>query len=381
MKTETEVYHRLQQEIDKTPIGFPATGSGVELRLLKHLFTPEEAETALNLSALPEPAERIYNRARKQKPIAFKELEQILDRLVEKGVIMGGKTLSKGQTRKVYSKLPLAIGMFEFQVDRLTKQFSQDIFQYFDEGFAEEFHSKKTSQMRTIPINQSLKPEHNVGTYDDTRQIVMKSVGPFAVINCVCRQANDLLGKACKQTDIRETCIVMQDFAQNAIDGGNGRALTKDETLALLDRAESAGMVLQPQNSQDPLFVCCCCGCCCGVLTSAKKLPQPAQYFHTNYFSEVDPALCEGCKTCISRCKMEAISMVDKIASVDLDQCIGCGLCVTTCKASARQLKKKGKETVPPKDQDSLYKKIMMEKLGPWGSVKMMGKMLLRKKI
>lgn len=28
--------------------------------------------------------------------------------------------------------------------------------------------------MRTIPINQSLKPEHNVGTYDDTRQIVMK---------------------------------------------------------------------------------------------------------------------------------------------------------------------------------------------------------------
>ncbi len=45
MKTETEVYHKLQQEIDKTPIGFPATGSGVELRLLKHLFSPEEADS------------------------------------------------------------------------------------------------------------------------------------------------------------------------------------------------------------------------------------------------------------------------------------------------------------------------------------------------
>ena len=68
--------------------------------------------------------------------------------------------------------------------------------------------------------------------------------------------------------------------------------------------------------------------------------------------------------------------MVDKIASVDQDRCIGGGLCITTCKASALQLKKKGKETVPPKDQDSLYKKIMMEKLGPWGTAKMMGKML-----
>jgi Fe-S-cluster-containing hydrogenase component 2 len=78
---------------------------------------------------------------------------------------------------------------------------------------------------------------------------------------------------------------------------------------------------------------------------------------------------------------MDARSMVDDIATVDLDRCIGCGLCVTTCEQNAIELKKKEKETVPPKDHDSLYKKIMMEKLGPWGTLKMMGESIIGMKI
>ena len=114
-----DVYQKLQRHLDKMPVGFPATESGVEIRILKHLFNPEEAEIALNLSALSEPLERIHRRV-KGSGISIEKLEQVLDRLVEKGAIMGGKMLSGKTNGKYYSKAQLAIGMFEFQVDRIT---------------------------------------------------------------------------------------------------------------------------------------------------------------------------------------------------------------------------------------------------------------------
>ena len=220
-----------------------------------------------------------------------------------------------------------------------------------------------------------------MGTYDNAKLIVQNSADPISVHNCVCRQAKDKLEEPCKQTDIRETCITFQGAAKSLIESGAGRELSKEEALELLNRAEEVGMVLQPENNQNPSFICCCCGCCCGVLTMAKKFPRPAEYFHTNFFAEVDKNLCTGCETCLSRCQMEAISMADNIANVNLDRCIGCGLCATTCEVNAIKLMKKEKETVPPKNQDALYKQIMFEKLGPLGTLKMMSKMLLGRKV
>jgi Pyruvate/2-oxoacid:ferredoxin oxidoreductase delta subunit len=381
METEKDIYRELQRHLDNMPAGFPATESGVEIRILKHLFTPEEAEIALHLSALPESLERIYRRVKKSRDIPKEELEEMLDSLVEKGVILGGKVLAKGRDGKFYSKAQFAIGIFELQVNRLTKEFAQDFFQYGDEAFAEEFHTKKTSQTRTIPINKSIRPEYYVGTYDNARLIVQNATGPISVHNCVCREAGDKLEQPCKQTDIRETCLTFQEAAEFLIDSGVGRELSKEEALGLLGRAEKVGMVIQPENSQEPLFICCCCSCCCGVLTLAKKFPGPAEYFHTNFFAAVDANLCTGCQTCLGRCQMEAISTVDNVANVNLNRCIGCGLCTTTCKANAIKLVKKETETVPPKNHDALYKKIMMEKFGPLGTLKIVSKMLLGRKI
>ncbi|MCK4779024.1 MAG: hypothetical protein KAT57_02505, partial [Candidatus Lokiarchaeota archaeon] len=47
--SELDVYRQLQQTLDEMPIGFPPTKSGVEIRLLKRLFTPEEAKIASKL--------------------------------------------------------------------------------------------------------------------------------------------------------------------------------------------------------------------------------------------------------------------------------------------------------------------------------------------
>jgi hypothetical protein len=132
------------------PIAYPKTDSGVELRILKHLFTPDETEIALNLSALTESADKIYKRAKKNG-ISREKVEKILNGLVENGFIAGGKLLKAKGEEKYYIKAPLAIGMYEFQVNRLTEEFCEDMKQYENECFAEAFITPKTSQMKTIP--------------------------------------------------------------------------------------------------------------------------------------------------------------------------------------------------------------------------------------
>jgi hypothetical protein len=46
-----DVYEALREHLDSLPAGFPATESGVEIRILKRLFSPEEAELARHLRA------------------------------------------------------------------------------------------------------------------------------------------------------------------------------------------------------------------------------------------------------------------------------------------------------------------------------------------
>jgi len=191
----------------------------------------------------------------------------------------------------------------------------------------------------------------------------------------------DLQEEPCKQTDVRETCLVLGSIAKKTIRSRSGRELSRSEMLALLDQADDAGMVLQAQNTQDPNFICCCCGCCCGVLHSAKHLPRPAEYFDTNFGAVVDPELCTECETCADRCQMEAITYVEGIASIDILRCIGCGLCVTTCSGAAIQLFEKAETKTPPKSQGDLYKKIMKERFGVMGTAKIVGKKILGLKI
>ena len=39
----TDVYQDLARHLDNLPAGFPRTETGVEIRILKRLFTPREA--------------------------------------------------------------------------------------------------------------------------------------------------------------------------------------------------------------------------------------------------------------------------------------------------------------------------------------------------
>jgi len=40
----TDIYERLAMHLDDLPAGFPRTEGGVEMRILRRLFTPEDAD-------------------------------------------------------------------------------------------------------------------------------------------------------------------------------------------------------------------------------------------------------------------------------------------------------------------------------------------------
>jgi Na+-translocating ferredoxin:NAD+ oxidoreductase subunit B len=370
-----DIYRELQQHLDRMPVPFPATDSGVELRILQRLFTPEEAEVTLALSAVPEAPHTVRRRLGRDWSVT--RLQTALDSMTDRGLIE--RIRVKGASR--YGKSVLAVGIYERQLVNLTPELQRDVEQYFDEAFGEAFHSVRPQQMRTVPVGIGITVERPVTTYDDLRGFIESNKGPFAVMDCICRHGRDLIGEPCRQTQLRSTCLTFGPAAEGMVDGGAARFIERDAALDLLATADREGLVLQPQNTERPLFVCCCCGCCCGVLRGARRLPEPAKHFMTNYYAVVDHTECAGCAACESRCQMDAVAMVDGTAAVDLARCIGCALCVTTCATGAMTLAPKADAQQPARNTPTLYMQIYRERFGTYESAKALAKALLQRRI
>jgi electron transport complex protein RnfB len=357
-QVDSDIYRKLQQHLDTLPIGYPATESGVEIRILKFLFSLTEAEIALNMRFIPEPIKNVYRRVKKLG-MTLGELEEMLETMFIKGSIRKARLEKEDGTEEIlYQNTPLAVGMFEYQVNRITKEFYEDFEQYMEEAFRDEFSSTKINQLRTIPIEKSISPEHNIATYDDLKN-VFEEAKQIAVSPCICHKAYDLLDKSCNS--MSERCFTVNSSALNAVNRGYGRFITKEEGFSILKQAQEEGLVIQPGNAKRPSYICCCCSCC-DLLTNIKKLDRPWELITSNYYAEVDSDLCIGCETCLERCKMDAIHIENNIALIDKLLCIGCGNCVVSCPEEAIELKKKDKELIPPENSTHLFLKIMDKK-------------------
>ena len=361
MQDEDDVYRKLQQHLDQMPIGFPRAESGSDIRLLKHLFTPEEAKitTFLNFGWYRdiEPLDQIYERI-KNTGRTLKELEDILDTMAKKGSIMSKR---EGK-RKFYGTAALIVGIYEYQVNKLTIDFLNAFNEYVGEIWGAKANPTDYNQMRIIPVDINVVPEHFIAPYDNVRNIIEEHEGPFLKANCVCRQEMEIHGKPCKMTIHKDNCIAFGDMAQHYIDQELGTQISKEETLKILHQNQEEGLIFRPNNSQNIDFICSCCYCCDGGIAGLLKVPDPANYVTSNYYAEVDPELCTGCETCVDRCQLKAITLIDNISSIERTRCIGCGNCLAVCPSEAISLQKKEEQYVPPPTMDDLYDLILEAK-------------------
>ncbi|MBW1706902.1 MAG: 4Fe-4S binding protein [Deltaproteobacteria bacterium] len=373
MGQNDQVYIKLQKHLDNQAVGFPATKTGVEIRILKHIFTPEEAEIASFLSYKFEPLEIIYGRVEPlvQSP---EELEMILDGIQKKG----GIEFKIKNGEKHYCNAPLVVGMYEFQLDRLTPEFIKDFNDYTsDRNFGVEFLSTELPQMRTIPVARSIHPQYNVSTFDEVTTLLQEAEEPFVIIECICRKKKSIEGESCKVTDRKETCLAIGGMAQMTLANDVGRKITRDEAMSIIEQNQKEGLVLQPSNTKIAEFICSCCGCCCGMLAMHKNLPKPLDFWATNFHAVVDKNTCEGCGICEESCQVGAVSVSEKeqYAVVNLDRCLGCGVCVSNCPTESISLLKKPTEVIPPQTREELIDIIMDRKKGRFGKLMLTGKL------
>ena len=117
------------------------------------------------------------------------------------------------------------------------------------------------------------------------------------------------------------------------------------------------------------------------MLRSIKSYPHPASLVSSPFLASLAAETCKGCGTCVKRCQMEALSVDNKKAVLDLNRCIGCGLCVSTCPTLSLSLvrKPKAKQPYVPKDIVETHIKLGRAR-GKLGVGKMIG-MKVRSKL
>ena len=348
-----DVYERLRARLDDLATGYPATENRVEIKILKRLFTEEEAEFFLQLSPLPETPQVVAERLDRNP----EETAAFMERMAKKGLLF---RLRKGDSVR-YAAIPYVIGIFEFQLGRMDRELAVDMDAYFEAAFGRTIQSFKTPVMRTIPINRSIAVKWPIAPYEDVLEI-LENQETMAIAPCICRTMTGLTETGCDKPV--ETCFMFGSHAHYYVENGMGRYISKEEAREIVKRNEEAGLVMQPFNAQKIGGMCSCCGDCCGMLRSLKKQPAPAESVQSNYFAEVDADECIGCETCLDRCQMEAIDIVEDRAVVNLARCIGCGLCVTTCTTGALQLIRKPDDHLyqPPKTGVETYMSIAKER-------------------
>lgn len=347
-----DIYERLRARLDQMATGYPSTDNGVELRILRQIFTPEDAELFLAMGPDLESAAQVADRLKEALP----DLDQRLEDMARRGLLFR----QRQEGVSLYRPVPFVVGIYEYQVKNLNPTFLKDISEYYLTALAKTFFQRKTPHLRTIPIETSLDNAWPVAPYDDAVRII-KNKARIAVTECICRKAARLNGLGCNHS--LETCLQFDTHADYYVDNGIGRYITQAEALEILKRSEQEGLVLQAVNSQEVEVMCTCCSCCCGMLVALRLFPAPGRAVMSNHHCRLDNELCTGCGTCVPRCPTRALKIRGDTLNLNPARCIGCGLCVSACPTQALALVRKSEDNLytPPETACMTYDRMSGE--------------------
>ena len=333
-----DVYEVLAAALDRLPNGFPRTPSNIELRLLRKLFSEEEARLAGLLTATPKSFQEIAVKAGSAAP----EIRRKLLAMARRGFVWP----AKADGSLAFRLAPFIVGIYEAQAETIDHELAHLVERYMDDGGAAGIMGPLPAVHRVVPAHGSVKSEL-ILPYDDVKTMLLEA-RTYSVHDCICRKERDLVGGRTCRIPLRN-CMSFSPTERRPGPGDIGR----EEALALLDKTEELGLVHTVSNVRSGMsYVCNCCGCCCGVLLGITRWGIEHSVAASNYAASIDPELCTACGVCVSRCQVGAISEEDGVPRVEKKRCIGCGLCVTGCPSNAASLSRKpdGEIKSPPED-------------------------------
>ena len=347
----TDPYEQLAARLDEIPNSFSATEDGTHLKFLKWIFTPEEAELASKMKLRGETIDDLIDRL----GLSIDGFEDKLETMAEKGQIRAWNS----STGRRYALLPMVVGIYDEQIDRMDKEFAQLTEDLLDKSRLHGLWGTEPALFKVIPINKAINTDLEIHPYEIAEQMIESSTS-WGVRECICKKQQNLLGNTCKYGVSK--CIQLHPRKKNVFDEADRTtSISKDEALAILREAEEAGLIHCSMNTQkDHLYICNCCTDCCQILRGLTKWEQPYAFVRSNYQAAVDADLCTGCESCIDRCQLEALGISEEVCVVNTERCIGCGVCSISCPENALRLV----------SRDSEDKDTPPESLMEWGMLK-----------
>ena len=346
-------YHLLQQRLDRNVTGAPE--SPAFLKILKLLFSPEEAELARRIPGQPTTLEVLSRKL----DISADKLDDTLTEMAQRGLVVD---LEHGGQR-YFSLSPVVIGFFEFTFmrtrdDMPMAELARLFEEYFtqDDCFSRSVFQGQTQVGRRLVREESLPEETHVEILDWERASqIIQTASVKGVSLCPCRHELSHLGEACDRSQLN--CLSLNYSADILIRNGMAKAISTEEAMRILEQCKEAGLAQTADNVQRKVtYICNCCGCCCGMIRALKTFNIRNAIVSSNWIMEVDLTKCNGCGKCAEACPTDAIEIVEerkggkrrRWAVRDETLCLGCGVCYSACKFGGITMKPRPQRVLTP---------------------------------
>lgn len=356
-----QAYLDLQQRLDHNVTGAPS--SPTFMKILKLLYSPQEAELAAHLPTVPTSLEKLS----RQLNVPAPELDKQLTAMAQRGVVID----LSNDDKRYFALPPVVIGFFEYTFMRtrddvplaeLAKLF--DAYMHEDDTFAHSVFQGQTQLGRAL-IREEVLPGNDYSEVLDWERAsqVIGEASALSVSLCSCRHKAMHLDKACARP--METCLTLNMGAETMIRMGNARRLTRSEAFDILAQSKEAGLAQVVDNVQrEPSYICNCCGCCCGMMQSIRTFDIRNSIVTSNWLMHVDRASCKGCAKCVKACPINAIQLVvEKVdgknrgwVQVDENLCLGCGVCAASCDKGSITFQPRAQRVYTP---ETMYDRVI----------------------
>ena len=195
-----EMYLKLAKVLDTLPNGFPTTESGVEIKLLKKIFRPEDTDLFCDLKLSFETAEQIAERTGR----SIDGLEDHLIEMWRRGQLFGADIGGI----MVFKMVPWAFGIYEFQIPHLDREMAEMCDEYM-KVWSDQFFRIKPQLMQVVPVEKEIQGKQIALPYEQVSNIIENSQS-FAVFDCICKKEKHLLENGCDKP--LEICTAMLRF-------------------------------------------------------------------------------------------------------------------------------------------------------------------------
>ncbi len=169
--------------------------------------------------------------------------------------------------------------------------------------------------MHVIPVEKAIEHENVTADVEHISHWLDK-YDRFAAGTCSCRQSETVRGVN-SGDDPEGWCIGVGDMADYEAQTGKGRYITKEQALAIIQKAEDNGFVHQITNidGSGKIFAICNCNksMCYGLRTS--QLFNTPNFSRSAYVAHTDASKCVACGMCVEACPAGAVRLGQRLCT------------------------------------------------------------------